>query len=677
VLILGVVVISQLLLGWIPGLLRVWEAADQREWPALAAEIAGEWNNLATRIVLWWAGVRAGGGAQDNLVFGVIGSLLLWIVGALVARLARRTRQGYAAAAAPLWLLGVILLYSSSGRYLLITGVALAILLQLLLDHETLIGRWQALGLDYSPGILVDRVLIVLSAAVLVLTISTFTPNLYIRPLVMRYYQLMAPFNEDMEALLQRLFPDIRATSRLRSGGAGDGLPNEFLLQGGPTVTQDVVMRVRTNESGAYAAPYEEYVPPGHYMRGGTLSVYNGRGWRNTESRNQTRVAANQQWADDELWGRKLVVQSVMMEVASTVLYAAPEPVEVSTDARLDARQPGDLVAVLGRERAYTVVSAVPAVNEEMLRSLPNWNDETPLPAGYELHLALPDTVSDRTRELAAEITAGLTTAYDKAYAIEQFLRQYEYDLTVEPPPLEVVDVADYFLFDLQRGYCDYYATAFVVMARVVGLPARFATGFAVGAWNPMNGEWVVTEAEAHSWPEVYFPEIGWVAFEPTAGRATLARIASPEFTFSGGTSAAVPPPPALPEPATQWNWQMLLWLIPLGAAVWGIWFLMERVRRSQEDPWQALLAWGRRTGRPMAEGETVLEYGAGLADFATRRWPREPDTGRIVAREVQAMSRAVSTLRYGPDGERPLLLKRISDHWERMRQYMNRRWGR
>jgi hypothetical protein len=237
--------------------------------------------------------------------------------------------------------------------------------------------------------------------------------------------------------------------------------------------------------------------------------------------------------------------------------------------------------------------------------------------------------------------------------------------------------VADYFLFDLQRGYCDYYATAFVVMARVAGLPARFATGFAVGSWNPMDGEWVVTEAEAHSWPEVYFPEVGWVAFEPTAGRATLARIGSPEFAASGGVSAAVPPPPALPEPSTQWNWQTLLWLIPIAAAIWGIWLLADGVRRSREDPWQALLAWGRRTGRPMAEGETVLEYGAGLADFAARRWPREPDTGRIVAREVQAMSRAVSALRYGPDGERPLLLQRIVEHWERMRQYIGRRWGR
>ena len=95
------------------------------------------------------------------------------------------------------------------------------------------------------------------------------------------------------------------------------------------------------------------------------------------------------------------------------------------------------------------------------------------------------------------------------------------------PPPEGLSDVADYFLFDLQRGYCDYYATAFVVLARLAGLPTRFVTGFAPGNWSMNEQLWIVTEADAHSWPEVYFPEVGWVPFEPTGGRPALERIGS------------------------------------------------------------------------------------------------------------------------------------------------------
>src|SRR5690606_6875520 len=99
-----------------------------------------------------------------------------------------------------LWLLAAILLYSSIGRYLLVTGLALTIMLQLLLDHGVLLARWNALKLDYSPGLLVDRMLTVVSVAALVLAVAAIMPNLYIRPLVRQYYAWIAPLNEQAEA---------------------------------------------------------------------------------------------------------------------------------------------------------------------------------------------------------------------------------------------------------------------------------------------------------------------------------------------------------------------------------------------------------------------------------------------------------------------------------------------
>jgi transglutaminase-like putative cysteine protease len=630
-----------------------------------------DWARLGTRVAVWWQGIQAGGAAQDDLIFAGLAGILLWTLGVLTGWLARRYRQGFLVAAPSLWLLGTVLLYSSAGRSLMITGLALATLAHLLLDYDALLQRWQALGLDFNPGLFLDRILAVLVAGALVLALASLLPNLYMDALVMRYYEVIAPWNQRLEELAERLFPDVKGTSRLRSGGLGGGLPNEFLLRGGVELGETEVMRVRTNESNYVDYPYyEETPPPGYYMRGGTLTLYDGRGWQNPSSLTRRERLSNERWTDLPLEGRRLLVQSIFLTFNSQVLYAAPEPLEPATDYRLDVRAQGDLVALWGRERSYTIVSAVPAVSEEMLRTEPAWSAAEPLPAGYEIHLQLPDAITERTRQLAAELTAGLDSPFDKAQAIESYLRTYEYDLTVSEPPKDVADVADFFLFDLRRGYCDYYATAFVVLARLAGLPARFATGFAVGNWSPNEGVWVVTEAEAHSWPELYFPKYGWIQFEPTAGRPALARVGSPPV-FSGAVAAAETTVEPLGEAGVTWNWQMLFWFIPAGLLIWGVFLLAGIWRLRQEDPWQGLLRWGQRAGRPMAQDETVLEYGQGLAGYVLQRQTREPDHGRFVAREVTALSNEVSTLRYGPVELRPQTISRVDIHWQRLRGYL------
>ncbi len=73
------------------------------------------------------------------------------------------------------------------------------------------------------------------------------------------------------------------------------------------------------------------------------------------------------------------------------------------------------------------------------------------------------------------------------------------------------------FLFDLQMGYCDYYATSMVVLSRAVGLPARAVVGYVGGQYEEENDRYLVSEADAHTWVEIYFGEFGWIPFEPTA----------------------------------------------------------------------------------------------------------------------------------------------------------------
>ncbi len=667
----GCVVVSQSLMGWLPGPRAWWLAAATREWAELWLRVVREWADTATRVALWWQGVQMGGAGQDNLVFAGIAASVLWCLGLTVAWAARRTQQGYVAGLPSLWLLGLVLLYSTGGRWLLLAGLMLTVTLQLLLDRGTLQRRWGSLKLDYSPAVFTDQVLAVGGAVALIVTVAAVMPNLYIGPLVKRYYQWAAPANQGIEALAERMFPDLHGTSRWRGSGGG-GLPNEFLLQGGPDLGSAVVLRVRTDESAGYEYPYDlGAAPPGRYMRSGTFAAYDGRGWSNPRTEERRDMRANVPWRSEVGWGRKRLVQTVVTEATSPVLYTVAEPMEVSVDATVAARGADALIAVYARDRSYSAVSSVPAVSEAMLRELPSWEGEVGLPAEMAVHLELPDTITERTRELAARILADQPTPYDRALAIESYLRQYEYDLNVPELPRNVEDVADYFLFNVQRGYCDYYATAFVVLARLGGLPARFATGFAVGAWNPGEAMWVVTEAEAHSWPEVYFPEVGWIPFEPTAGRPALARIAAPNATSPALPAPMVAAAPEAPTVASPLNWQMLVWLVPAALLVWAVvrgvaWWRMRR-----ENPWAALVKWGRRVGHPLGAGETVLEYGEGLATYIVTRQQHQADMGRVAAREVSAVSQAVSQLAYGPEHRRAAERAKLDAHWRRLRGYL------
>jgi hypothetical protein len=161
----------------------------------------------------------------------------------------------------------------------------------------------------------------------------------------------------------------------------------------------------------------------------------------------------------------------------------------------------------------YHAESYVPNITITQLRTAPTVFSDTI----RDQYLELPSSLPDRVVQLAKQVAAKGTNPYDKAKAIETYLRTYyTYDTNVPQPPPDQ-DVADYFLFTLRRGYCDYYATAMVVMARANGIPARFVSGYAPGEYDSLKAEYVIRELNAHSWVEVYFPTIGWVEFEPTS----------------------------------------------------------------------------------------------------------------------------------------------------------------
>ncbi len=133
-------------------------------------------------------------------------------------------------------------------------------------------------------------------------------------------------------------------------------------------------------------------------------------------------------------------------------------------------------------------------------------------------YLQLPDSLPQRVRDLAAEVTANAPTPADKALAVRDYLRadgNFTYSQDIDKPP-RGSDGVDHFLFETREGYSDYFASAMTVLLRSVGVPARLAAGYAAGEFEEGAARRAVRDSDSHGWAQVYFPGYGWIDFEPT-----------------------------------------------------------------------------------------------------------------------------------------------------------------
>ena len=211
-------------------------------------------------------------------------------------------------------------------------------------------------------------------------------------------------------------------------------------------------------------------------------------------------------------------------------LFTPHQAVWLSRPARAEFSTNPDGTADIGSYRAtpplragetYYVRSSLNGVTVAELRDAgtdyPEWVTDR--------YLQLPASITPRTLRLAKEIAEGQETPYDVVTAVTSYLRtNIEYSETIPPLPANQ-ELVDWFLFDLQKGFCNYYATSEIVMLRSLGIPARLAAGYAQGdLLDGSTDTYVVRQSASHAWPEVYFPGIGWVEFEPTVSQPTLIR---------------------------------------------------------------------------------------------------------------------------------------------------------
>jgi hypothetical protein len=203
-----------------------------------------------------------------------------------------------------------------------------------------------------------------------------------------------------------------------------------------------------------------------------------------------------------------------MMEpLASNVFFLAPTALVLEGNYRLLSMDSGGAVFNLDPDRPigrYDATSDIGLPEQSRLRGA----GKSYPPEILLDYLQLP-RLDPRTASLAFDVTASAHNNYDKAVAIEAYLRS-NFGYTLQLPQTVPSDPIANFLFERKRGHCEYFASAMTVMLRVLGIPSRIVNGFRTGEFNDVDSQYVVRASNAHSWVEAYFPGYGWVSFDPT-----------------------------------------------------------------------------------------------------------------------------------------------------------------
>lgn len=473
--------------------------------------------DMLVRQGAWLQKALNGGTSRDGLIFVIQTTAVYWILGYTAAWYTfRHPRLWRVILPTGLVLLSVVYYYNGPRPLVLyLAAYAVLSLLYAVRTHyneqETL---WRTSSVRYEKGGWLTFLRAGLIASLVVLLLSWSMPAMSASSQVSDVLSgTQGPWREFQDNWT-RLF------ASLRTYGAGTSDPyQDTLVLGGPrtvgsTLIMDVTVPRRLRSVYWQAIAYD---------------TYENGGWRITDD-----VETRLHFPDD---GALPVPQTAMRQTVSQVvqnyipnssfLYAAPEM--ISSDKQMfveSTRDEGnnELLTsvrsryVLRQGESYNVSSRVSTADAQSLRlagtNYPEW-----VTARY---LQVPDTLTDETIALAAELTGPYDSPFDQTIAVRDYLRNnIRYNDQIDAPP-EGVEQLHYILFESQEGYCTYYASAMAMMLRSQGIPSRVVSGYAQGEFDEESSSYRVRASNSHTWVEVYFPRYGWIQFEPTASIPTV-----------------------------------------------------------------------------------------------------------------------------------------------------------
>jgi hypothetical protein len=589
--------------------------------------------------------------SADNHVFLYLLALVAWVMAYFSAwAIFRWRRVWWAVLVCGLALMLNINYTSARLTAYLIAFLVFALLLVVRASVAFYEREWRTSRITYSTELVSNSLQAGVIMSILVILIAWVAPTaLASRPLQPIWDKIGEPWRRFQDRS-SRIFQDLNYQSEPPLVSLGD----RRMWFGGPVELADTPIA-------------DVMAPEGRYWRVMVFHEYLGNGWMNTDPDTILIDENDQTLAFPELELRQELTQTLMLHRdwdLDDALVAAGQPLRAgvplravvtfvtheedlihSPDGSSFLPAPGDPSALYSRRplnagATYRVMSSLTSADQESLRQAgtdyPRWVSPR--------YLQLPDSLPERVRLLAEQITAGQENPYDKARAIETFLRDMPFNDKIDRPGLGR-DGVDYFLFDIREGYCDYFSSAMVVLLRAVGVPARHVRGYSQGQKD--QGVFRILESDGHAWPEVFFPGYGWIEFEPTSSQPVLARPRSQDEEGGerpGGQEQRQPRPDldaridteidpnVLPGPAQsapfwqrigRWGW-LVLCLVGLGLAM-GALLTVRRHRYIEglsvaERVYEDLVNWVRRLLRiePLPH-QTPHEYTGVVAGWMPR----------------------------------------------------------
>ncbi len=587
----------------------------------------------------------------DRLMVNVLWSIVMWLTSFWATWGLQRWNNPLTGVAPALILLAFTLDYTKADTLSLLS--LLSLLLPLIAMTCYLINeqRWRLEKIDFAEGIRMDMAIAVgllTVGVVLFATLVKVSPDISVENIRDFVNQFRAEQESGVHSTARSLGLEQQSQpTKEAPEEATPVLPRSHLLGSGPELSERVVMNIRMTDLSISAEkvsdlPLTAENAPRYYWKAYTFDKYINRGWVTTWTEKTIYEPDGSIYArlpdKHRLYRQEIIPEGNRGGVLFTVgdllkvnlaFETIWRPVNVWEGAPpyLEGATDIDIFASTAEAEPYIADSLKPIVSEDRLQQAgfyyPTWVQQR--------YLLLPE-LPERVLTLAYRLTDELETPYEKALAIENYLRQLPYTLDVPKPPLNR-DVADYFLFDLQRGYCDYYATAMVVLTRINRIPSRLVIGYTSSKYDPETGFYILSEADAHSWVEVYFPGVGWVDFEPTAGRPSIQRpkeapeVELPEYEVKARGK--------LLRDHTWQEWVKMLFpftflLIPVMAAA-SLWDTLRLHRMHPQDAMQQIYKRLYQSARPLTgvktRNATPLEFSNRLQSHLLTRQKGKPVT--------------------------------------------------
>jgi transglutaminase-like putative cysteine protease len=489
-------------------------------------------DQLLDRMYVWWSAATQGGISNDGLPVVVVMLVLTWIGAYLSAWAIFCLKNAWLglvpSGLALMWNISFIP-GQFSYAFVVYTFAAVLLVMRLHLEQKQL--AWNAERIHY-PEFMSLSVLHVTFWATVALIVGVWLMPLAHRSETAkeRWDDFTAPLTNRLKPYA-RVFVGVNAKKPVNVHSIKDALPfqGQITLNGNDAVQIDVELSPEMAQF-LREQSFDEYTSTGWKINVNGIPLPPGE-----------RTAAGEPDAPEG--ARQDVTINVTVEGGNNdYLFSLGQPLQ--SDQPADARvggDPGDVSSLQPDTRladgdTYTVTGSVAVPSVEQLnaagRDYPQWV--------LDRYLQLPETLPERVAAKAREVTTGATTPYQQALLIQQYLRTFpnDYNIPVTPPGRDAID---YFLFDVQRGYFDYHASAMAVMLRTLGVPARVATGYVI---DPLaegeDNSYRLTQRNAYTWPEVYFPGIGWVEFSPSPAQPPIQRRSeapAPQQTPGAGSS--------------------------------------------------------------------------------------------------------------------------------------------